>query len=139
MQLLALEHGQEWEPMSALRSDGVVEQWVNKRAPAGQFRLEGDRLLAADGTLKLSCTSDGRVVTEGTTTVLHFDAGDALVGDDGSRIFVSERGEVEVSFGRGRRPRSEIPLRVTGVSATTRRTAALLVLATIASIDWHFH
>ena len=134
MRLLALEHRREWEPVSALAADGTISQRISKRA-SPTFRLQGDRLLAA-GAPSMTCTPDGVLHIDGMREVMRFDGQGALVTSDGMRIFVADSGAVDFAMaGRSR----AMPWRVEGVTPQTRRTAEILVLATVLSIDWHFH
>ena len=134
MQLLVLEHGSEWEPVAVLAADGSISQSVTK-SPGVAFRIVADELQDPKGAPKMSCDASRVLHMSGSQLTMHFDASDALVGSGGdqSRIFVSDAGAVEVTMGGASRP---MPWRVAGMSPATRRTAELLVLATMASVDW---
>lgn len=134
MQLLVLEHGSEWEPVASLAADGSFSLSVNKRDRA-VLRLAADELRDAQGAPKMSCDASRVLHMNGSALTMQFDASDALVGsgNDRSRIFVSDTGDVVVDFGGA--PRAA-PWRIAGVSPGTRRTAELLVLSTLASADW---
>jgi hypothetical protein len=139
MRLLALEHGAEWELMSALAADGTITQTFNKRHPPS-FRIERDRLVAgAGGAPSLTCDADGVLRMEGTKMTMRFDAQGALTDGNHMRIYVADSGVVEATLGGGEREGRRPGWRVEGVTPETRRTAELLVFASIASIDWSFH
>ena len=134
MELQALEHGSEWEPMAILAADGTISQSVSKNSGVA-FRIAADVLQDAGGTAKMSCDANRVLHLGASPLTMHFDSSDALVGDGGdhSRIFVSDAGQVEVNLGG----KSQVmPWRITGVSAATRRTAEILVLAAMSSARW---
>lgn len=133
LQLTVLEHGSEWEPVAMLAADGTITASVGKSATS--FRIVGDTLQDGSGAPKMTCDSSRVLHVGSAAATMHFDASDALVGDgrDRSRIFVADSGDVEVALGGPSRP---MPWRVVGVTASTRRTAELLVLATMASANW---
>lgn len=134
MQLQALEHGSEWEPVAILAADGTISQSVSKN-PGVAFHIAADVLQDPTGAAKMTCDANRVLHLGGSQLTMHFDGSDALVGDgnDHSRIFVSDAGEVEVNLGR---KNQVMPWRVTGVSAATRRTAEILVLAAMSSANW---
>ena len=134
LQLQALEHGSEWEPMATLAADGSVSQAVNKNAGVA-FYIAADVLRDARGALEMSCDSNRVLHLAGSALTMHFDGSDALVGDgsDSSRIFVTDAGQVEVNLGG---KSQAMPWRITGVTAATRRTAEILVLAAMSAARW---
>ncbi len=132
MQLTVLEHGREWEPVAALAADGSITESVSKRSGVA-WVIAADELRDRDGKAKFSCDAQHVLHLGDGALSMRFDDGDALVGSDGSRIFVADSGEVSVALGGRAVPAS---WRVVGSSAATRRTAELLVLATMASARW---
>jgi len=134
MQLLALEHGREWEPVAALGPDGVIQQGISKRGPAAVFRIAGDEVFDMSGVSKMRCERDRTLRFAGTNLAMRFDERDALVASDGTRIYVRDSGEVEMALAG---PTRVMPWRVAGISPGLRRSAELLVFATVASINWH--
>src|SRR5262249_13970357 len=131
-----LEHGTEWEAVSTLGADGLVSQFVNEHDPSAAFRLAGDRLLDPSGVTKATCMPDHALQLQGGTLALRFDADDALVDAEGTRIYVADSTFVEVRHGTTIAVHEGV-WRVAGMTPATRRTAELLVLATMASVDWH--
>ena len=132
MQLTVLEHGREWEPVAALAADRSITESVSKRSGVA-FVLAADELRDAAGTAKFSCDKDRVLHLGDGALTMRFDGSDALVGGDGSRIFVADSGDVSVALG-GKDVRAS--WRIVGATAATRRTAELLVLATMASARW---
>ena len=135
LRLLALEHGREWEPMSTLAADGTITTHFSKRTPL-RFRIEGDRLVGSSGP-SMTCGPDGVVRIEGTQMTMRFEADGALVDGGGMRIFVADNGAVDAALSRG--ASHPMPWRVEGVTPATRRTAEMLVFASLASVNWSFH
>lgn len=134
MQLQALEHGSEWEPVAILATDGSISQSVSKN-PGVAFHIAADVVQDPSGAAKMSCDANRVLHLGGSALTMHFDGTDALVGDgnDHSRIFVSDAGQVEVNMGQ---KNQVMPWRITGVTAATRRTAEILVLAAMSSASW---
>ena len=88
------------------------------------------------GTSKMRCEPDRTLRLAESPDPLRFDQQGALVGTDGSRIYVRDSGEVEMAlFEPGSRL---MPWRIVGFSPSSRRTAELLVFAMFISIDWRF-
>ena len=134
MQLMALEHGSEWEPVASLAADGTVSQAVNK-SPGVAFVLAADEVREPSGTAKMTCDATHVLHVAGSPHAMRFDDHDALVGTgtDSTRIFVRDDGSVEMSLGGATR---QAPWKVTGVTAATRRTAEILILTAMASASW---
>ena len=133
MQLLALEHGREWVTVAALGPDGVIQQTISKSGPSAVFRIAGDDVLNPLGISKMRCGPDRTLRFAQSDLTMRFDERDALVTSDGTRIYVRDSGEVEAALWG---PNRVMPWRVAGFSPGTRRTAELLVFATVASIKW---
>ncbi|CAN5138967.1 hypothetical protein BH09MYX1_BH09MYX1_05370 [soil metagenome] len=130
MQLLALEHGAEWEPIATLAADGSVS--TSRKHDAIAFLIAADEVRDAKGVAKFTCDTTRTLHVVSSPLSMHFDASDALVGDgnDTSRIFVADSGDVEVTLGG---PSRTMPWKVTGASRATRRTAELVVLVAMTS------
>lgn len=130
LRLDALEHGNEWEPMSAVEADGQIVHLAKGRRPMG--RLVNDQLLAASGKVVGACNDHHEIVFDGTTSKAHFDAEGAFV-EDKVRILVTDDGVVHMTsrgktiFGSGGKGQA----RVVGPVSEARRTAALLVLLSL--------
>ena len=118
-----------------LAADGTLTQSISKRA-SPSFRIEGERLVASAGAPSMTCTTDGVLHVDGTQMTMRFDARGALTDGGGMRIFVGDDGAVDAALGGESR---RMPWRVEGVTPATRRTAEVLVFATVAAIDWRMH
>jgi hypothetical protein len=141
LELQALEHGREWEPVSRLAADGTIS---NRGGTLG--RISGDTLTMGVGqAVVLSGRCTGRGATLGSPLsaavkmVVSYDASDAFneVGGAGARITVADDGTVEMKLRAGQpvfgRPGSGGGgVRVVGDVRAARRTAALLVFTTAA-------
>jgi hypothetical protein len=135
MRLVALEHGRDWEPMSELRSDGMVFFVAKGAKPLG--RIVGDSLVDANGRAQMACAAGGRLMLEGRLVAAGYGPNDELIfHDDGTRIFVADDGTVfmetrgQAIFGPQGRARGVA--RVEGARGPARRTGALLVLLSLA-------
>ena len=130
LELQALEHGAEWEPMSAVEADGQIVHLAKGRRPMA--RLDGDRLVGGFGKVAASCNERLEIVLDGKVSGAHYDAEGAFV-ERGIRIFVADDGVVHMTshgtkvFGPGGKGQA----RVQGAVAEARRTAALLVLLSL--------
>lgn len=141
LQVQALEHGREWEPVSWLGADGTIS---NRRGPIG--RIAGDTLtIGAGQVILLSGQCAGRRATVGSPLspalkmVVSYDERDAFneVGGAGARITVGDDGVVEMQMRAGqpvfgRSGSGGGAVRVVGDVRAARRTAALLVFTTVA-------
>ena len=141
LELQALEHGREWEPVSRLAADGTISNRVGTLG-----RISGDTLtMGADQAVVLSGQCTGRGATLGSPLspalkmVVRYDERDAFneVGGAGARITVADDGTVEMKLRAGQpmfgRPGSGGgAVRVVGDVRAARRTAALLVFTTVA-------
>ena len=141
LELQALEHGREWEPIARLAADGRVS---NRRGPLGRIAGDGATFGAGD-TVWLQARCVGRSVeltspvNPALKMVVSYDARDAFNEQAGwgARITVADDGVVEMRT-RGDRPVFGRPgtgggaVRVVGDVRAARRTAALLVYATAA-------
>lgn len=129
MVLEALEHGAEWEPISAIEADGSVVHLAKGRRAMG--RLEGDRFVAGKSTL--TCDAERRLSVPGLSAAGGYDAEGAFV-EKGVRILVTDDGTVLMThhgktvFGPGD---GQGHARVRGAHGGGRRTAALLVLLSL--------
>lgn len=128
MVLEALEHGAEWEPISAIEADGTVVHVAKGRRPIG--RLEHDQLIVKG---KTAITCEGRkLVVPQLAAAGGYDAEGAFV-EKGVRILVTDDGTVVMTdhgkpvFGPGAQGHA----RVRGATGGARRTAALLVLLSL--------
>lgn len=129
MVLEALEHGAEWEPISAIEADGTIVHLAKGRRPMG--RLENDRLVGAGKTV-LTCDADRHLSMPGLAGSAGYDAEGAfveketriLVTDDGTVVMTSHGAAVFGPDGKGH-------ARVRGATGGARRTAALLVLLSL--------
>jgi hypothetical protein len=141
LELQALEHGREWEPIARVAADGSIS---NARGPWG--RIAGDAAtFSAGGTVWLQARCVGRVVeltsplSPALKTVVSYDAGDGFNEHAGweARITVADDGMVDMRT-RGDRRVFGRPgsgggvVRVVGDVRAGRRTAALLVYTTAA-------
>ncbi len=138
LELQALEHGREWEPVTRLAADGTVS---NRLGPLG--RIDGaSATFRIGGTVWLEgrCTGRSAEMTSPIATAMKmgitYDERDALneVGGWGARIYIADDGTVEMRMRRdqpvfGSRAGA---VRVVGDVRAARRTAALLVIATVA-------
>ena len=141
LEVQALEHGREWEPVSWLGADGTIS---NRRGPIG--RIAGDTLtIGAGQAIALSGKCTGRRATLGSPLnpalkmVVSYDESDAFeeMEGRGARITVAADGAVEMRIRAGQpmfgRPGSGGgAVRVVGDVHGARRTAALLVFTTVA-------
>ncbi|MBK7402498.1 MAG: hypothetical protein IPJ34_41275 [Myxococcales bacterium] len=130
LRLDALEHGSEWEPMSAVEADGQIVHLAKGRRPMG--RLVNDQLLAASGKVIGACNDHHEIVFDGTTSKARFDAEGAFVENE-VRILVADDGVVHMTS-RGKTifgPGGKGQARVVGPVSEARRTAALLVLLSL--------
>ena len=141
LELQALEHGREWEPVSRLAADGTIS---NPRGTIG--RISGDTLTIGAGQVILlsgQCTARsatlGSPLSPALKMVVSYDERDAFneVGGAGARITVADDGAVEMKLHAGSplfgRPGSGGgAVRVVGDVRVARRTAALLVFTTVA-------
>jgi hypothetical protein len=137
MRLVALEHGRDWEPISELRSDGMVFSVAKGAKPLG--RIVGDSLIDANGRAQMACAAGGQLVLEGRPVPAGYGPNDELVfQDDGTRIFVADDGTVFMDrmgqsfFGPQGRASGRGVARVEGARGPARRTGALLVLLSLA-------
>jgi len=141
LELQALEHGREWEPIARLAADGSIS---NARGPWG--RIAGDAAtFSVGGTVWLQARCVGRTVevtspvSPALKTVISYDAGDGFNEHAGweARITVADDGVVDMRT-RGDRRVFGRPgsgggaVRVVGDVRAARRTAALLVYTTAA-------
>jgi len=141
LQLQALEHGREWEPISWVAADGTVS---NRRGTLG--RIDGaSATFRAGGTVWLQgrCAGRDAELTSPASPALkmgvRYDERDAFneVGGWGAHIYVADDGTVEMKFGPGRTvfggPGSGGgAVRVVGDVRAARRTAELLVFTSVA-------
>ena len=141
LELQALEHGREWEPVSRLAADGTLS---NRLGTIG--RISGDTLtIGAGQAIALSGQCTGRRATLGSPVapalkmVVSYDERDAFneVGGSGARITVADDGVVEMQLRAGqpvfgRAGAGGGAIRVVGDVQAARRTAALLVFTTVA-------
>ena len=141
LELQALEHGREWEPIARLAADGSIS---NRRGPLG--RIAGDSAtFSAGDTVWLQGRCVGRSaeltspINPTLKMIVSYDARDAFNEQTGwgARITVADDGVVEMRT-RGDRPVFARPgtgggaVRVVGDVRAGRRTAALLVFTTAA-------
>lgn len=130
LRLDALEHGSEWEPISAVEPDGQIVHLAKGRRPMGH--LANDQLVATSGKVIGACNDHHEFTFQGTASKAHFDAEGAFVEDE-VRIFVADDGTVHMTthgktvFG----PEGKGHARVVGPVSEARRTAALLVLLSL--------
>ena len=141
LELQALEHGREWEPVSRLAADGTIS---NPRGTIG--RISGDTLtIGAGQVIFLAGQCTGRRATVGSPLspalkmVVSYDERDVFneVGGSGARITVADDGAVEMQIGTGhpvlgRAGSGGGAVRVVGDVRVARRTAELLVFTTVA-------
>jgi hypothetical protein len=141
LELQALEHGREWEPITRLAADGSVS---NRRGPLGRIAGDGATFGAGDTVwLRARCVGRSAKLTSpinpALVMVVSYDARDAFNEQAGwgARIYVADDGVVEMRA-RGDRPVFGRPgsgggtVRVVGDVRAARRTAELLVFATVA-------
>ena len=141
LELQALEHGREWEPIARLAADGSIS---NRRGPLGRIAGDGATFSAGDTVwLRARCVGRSAELTSpinpALKMVVSYDARDAFNEQAGwgARITVADDGVVEMQTG-GDRPMFGRPgsgggaVRVVGDVRAGRRTAALLVFATVA-------
>ena len=141
LELQALEHGREWEPITRLAADGTVS---NRRGPLG--RIDGAAAtFNVGGTVWLQgrCAARDAELTSPVSPALkmrvRYDERDAFNEVDGwgARIYVADDGTVEMKL-RADQPVFGRPgsgggaVRVVGDVRAARRTAALLVFTTVA-------
>jgi hypothetical protein len=139
LELQALEHGREWEPMSRLAADGTISNRVGTLG-----RIAGDTFMMGAGTVVISGTCADRRATLGSPLspalkmVATYDARDVFIeeGGYGARIAVADDGIVEMTMHAqpvfGRPGSGAGVVRVVGDVRAARRTAALLVFTTAA-------
>ena len=140
LELQALEHGRE-RPIARLAADGSIS---NRRGSLG--RIAGDGATSSAGEtvwLRARCVGRSAELTTpinpALTMVVSYDAHDAFNEQAGwgARIYVADDGVVEMQAGGGR-PMFGRPgggggrVRVVGDVRAGRRTAELLVFATVA-------
>jgi hypothetical protein len=141
LELQALEHGREWEPITRLAADGTVS---NKRGPLG--RIDGATATFSVGGavwLQGRCTGRDAEMTSPVSPALKmrvsYDERGAFNEVDGwgAWIYVADDGTVEMKM-RADQPVFGRPgsgggaVRVVGDVRAARRTAALLVFTTVA-------
>jgi hypothetical protein len=142
LELQALEHGREWEPLSNLLGDGTI---TNGRGPIG--RIANDQMaLGKDGgpvLLEGKCAGRDVEMTTPLSPAFHARAtytprGELTeVSGFGATIFVADDGLVEARMGHGGKAWFGRPgsgggvIRVVGNVKRARRTAALLVYAAV--------
>ena len=130
MTLVALEHGREWEPIAELRADGTIVRERNVIAT-----LSADRLVKKTGETILTCGAGRRITIDGRS-LAHFDGNERMIDADGSPLFVDPDGAVHWI-------RKDGDLfdgaRFEGGFARARRSAAAVVLATLATANWTAH
>ncbi len=130
LRLEALEHGAEWEPMSAVEADGQIVHLAKGRRPMG--RLAHDQLLSTSGQVVGACNGQYELVFQGAPSSARFDAEGAFVEGE-VRIAVTDDGVVHMTshgkaiFGPGGKGQA----RVVGPVSEAKRTAALLVLLSL--------
>jgi hypothetical protein len=129
LRLLVLEHGREWEPIAALQADGVV-----LHAKGGAVaRIANDQVTGMQGQPMFQCVN-GELRVAGHPQAARFEPNGDLV-DPMMRIHVEPSGEVFMATG-GHPPQSMG--RVEGPQQSPR-TAAVLLLVTLANGNWSFH
>jgi hypothetical protein len=141
LELQALEHGREWEPIARLAADGSIS---SRRGPLGRIAGDGATFSAGD-TVWLQGRCVGRsveltsAINPALKMIASYDARDAFNEQAGwrARIYVADDGIVEMQtrgdhrvFGRPGTGGSAV--RVVGDVRAGRRTAELLVFATAA-------
>jgi hypothetical protein len=141
LEVQALEHGREWEPVSRLAADGTIS---NRRGIIG--RISGDTLTVGTGhAMAFSGQCSGRHATLASPLnpalkmMVSYDERDGFneVAGWGARITVADDGAVEMQLRAGQpvfgRPGSGGgAVRIVGDVRAARRTAALLVFTTVA-------
>jgi hypothetical protein len=130
---MEVRHGDEWEPVAWIDDDGTFHQKVNTRDHS-TVRIVGDAVVGPSGKPGLRCDADHVLHQEGSPFTMRFGADDALA-DSMDRIYVRDDGMVEGTFERGGKPQIA-PWRVTAHLPEERRTAELLVLLSMMSVDW---
>ncbi len=142
LELQALEHGREWEPLSKLLADGTI---TNGRGPIGRIARDHMTLGKDAGPVLLEGTCAGRDVEMTTPFSPNFHAratytarGELTkVSGFDATIFVADDGLVEARMGHGGKAWFGRPgsgggvIRVVGDVKRARRTAALLVYTTV--------
>jgi hypothetical protein len=141
LELQALEHGREWEPIAWLAADGTVS---NRRGPQGRIDAAA-ATFGAGGTVWLQGRCAGRdaeltsPASPALKMVVRYDERDAFNEVDGwgARIYVADDGTVEMKFGAGRTVFGGSgsgggAVRVVGDVRAARRTAELLVFTSVA-------
>jgi hypothetical protein len=142
LEVQALEHGREWEPITRLAADGTVS---NRRGRLGRIDA-ASATFSARGAVWLEARCDGRSaeltspLNPALTMRATYDARDAFneSGGLGARIYVADDGTVEMKVRAdqtmfGRPGSGGGAVRVVGDVRTARRTAALLVFTTVAT------
>jgi hypothetical protein len=133
MELVALEHGSEWEPMATLAPDGTILQ--GRRKPIGA--IGGDQLFDGSRRSVMWCAPDGTVRAPGASQpIARFDAQDRLLdAHDGSVMWIDDNGFVHRERGvdpfRG-------SVRFVGGYASAKRTAIVVFLSTFMNARWSF-
>ena len=142
LELQALEHGREWEPVSHLLADGTV---TNARGPFGRIATDHMTIGKDGGPVLLEGKCAGRDVEMTSPLMPNFRAratyterGELTeVSGFDARIFVADDGLVEARLGHrgaawfGRPGSGGGVIRVVGDVKRARRTAALLVYTTV--------
>jgi len=131
MRLLVLEHGTEWEPISELRADGTIVH--GKRGVIGGIGAE--QLWDRDHQSVMWCAPDRTIQLKAQGPMAHFDASDRFIDNDGSVLFVGDDGVVHWIRG-GKDILGNA--RFEGGYASAKRTAALVVMATLGAGRWSF-
>ena len=141
LELQALEHGREWEPIARLAADGSIS---NRRGPVGRIAGDGATFGAGETVwLQARCVGRSAELTSPINPtlkmVVSYDARDAFNEQAGwgARITVAADGVVEMwmrgdRWVFGRPGTGGGAVRVVGDVRAGRRTAALLVYATAA-------
>ena len=142
LELQALEHGREWEPVSHLLADGTI---TNSLGRVGRIANDHMTLGKGAGAVLLEGSCAGRDVEMTTPFNPNFHGratytarGELTeVAGFGATIFVADDGLVEARMGHGHtawfgRPGSGGGvIRIVGDVKRARRTAALLVYTTV--------
>jgi hypothetical protein len=132
---LEVRRGDGWEPVAWIDDDGLFHQTVNPR-DTSVVRIVGDAVVGRSGKPGLRCDAEHVLHQEGSPFTMRFGADDALA-DTMDRIYVRDDGMVEGTFQRGGKPQIA-PWRVAAQLPEQRRTAELLVLLAMMSVDWNF-
>ncbi len=131
MRLLVLEHGAEWELVSVLEADGTIVH--AKQGPIDS--ISADQLWDANRVSSMTCTADRALrVPDQAARSARFDAEVRLIDSDGSALWVAEDGVVH--WVRGGRDIMGGHARFDGAYGEARRTATIVVLATLGAGRW---